>query len=326
MFFQKRTNHQSFVESTSGGKYAFYFFLLDIFMFCLTVCFVIIAIQFVFGGSKVQTIMQTSDQANNLGTEPALSGGKIILKDDFYGTIWYPALKNVPVNSYNPSGFSLDSKNFMTYKENGKQKSVLGIDVSEYQGDIDWNKIKAQGIQFAMIRVGGRGYGNGQIYEDKNFKKNIEAAEKVGLKVGIYFLSQAVSADEAKEEANFVLDSIKNYNIIYPVALDWEIIANETARTDNVAPQGLTDIAKTFCNTIKASGYKPIIYLSTKLAVLKYDLSQVTDLPLWIAEYDKTPSFYYDFAMWQYSSTAKVDGIQGNVDLDISMVDYSKKK
>ena len=135
-----------------------------------------------------------------------------------------PVLEGVAVNSYVSDGFSVNDRGWLTYEQDGKQ-AAIGIDVSAYQGEIDWQQVADSGVEFAMIRLGYRGYSQGVIMPDKNFEQNLRGALDAGLEVGVYFFSQAVSVWEAEEEAQYVLDAIQGYDVTYPVAFDWEFIA-----------------------------------------------------------------------------------------------------
>ena len=174
-----------------------------------------------------------------------------------------------------------------------------------------------------MIRIGGRGYGNGQLYEDTNFEENIEGALDAGLDVGVYFFSQAISVEEAREEAAYLLERIAPYDITYPVVFDWEVIGKSNARADNLDTDTLGACANAFCEAVAAAGYEPMIYVSLNTGYLKYDLRQIDQYDLWLAEYDDAPTFYYNFQMWQYTSSGTVAGIDGDVDLNLSFVHYA---
>lgn len=254
--------------------------------------------------------------------ETVASGEKVSLKDHSIGEIWLPALEGVPKNTYEDDGFVSDQR-FKYYRENDKNISTCGIDVSTFQGDINWEKVKADGVDFVMVRSGGRGYTNGEIYEDDKFISNVKGAKKAGLKVGAYFFSQAINEKEAKEEAEFILNQVKDLDLDYPIAFDWEVIGSKEARTDDISPQALTDSAKAFCNVIKENNYTPMIYISSRLGYYKYDLSQLADISLWYVEYHAfVPSFYYNFDIWQYSESGTVDGIEGSVDLNIGFKEF----
>lgn len=233
-----------------------------------------------------------------------------------------PTYNDVSVNPFDPAFFTKDENGRMVYAD-GSVKTYTGIDVSVFQGDIDWEKVKADGIDFVMLRAGYRGYGpKGKIGIDENFRKNAEEASKAGLKLGAYFFSQAINEKEAVEEAEFLLDTIKGTDITFPVAFDWEVIDYATARTDNMTSDMITKCAIAFCDTVSAAGYQPLIYFNCELGYFSYDLSKVGELHFWLAEYSEIPSFYYDYKMLQYSKTGKVDGINGDVDMNILFFDY----
>ena len=162
-----------------------------------------------------------------------LSGKKILLEDGTYGEIWIPVLENVPAFSKNID--QLKSRNGRKfYVEDSKITSLLGVDVSVHQDNIDWTKVKESGIDFAMVRLGYRGYGTGEAQLDENYAENIQGARDAGLDAGVYFFSQAITAEEAVEEANLVIESLDGLDVNYPVVYDWEIIYDDTARTDNI--------------------------------------------------------------------------------------------
>ena len=143
----------------------------------------------------------------------------------------------------------------------------------------------------------------------------------------MYFFSQALDADEAHEEARFVLDKIRGYDITFPVVFDWETIGSETARTNNIKTEKLCEAANVFCNTVAEAGYIPMVYCNQNVSLLYYELSRIQAFDFWYAEYKDQPTFYYDFDIWQYGSTAKLDGVpDAFIDVNISFVDYSQRK
>ena len=194
-----------------------------------------------------------------------------------------------------------------------------GVDVSSFQGDIDWKAVADDGIDFAIIRVAFRGYGvSGSLYIDDKGETNIKGALRAGLEVGVYIYSQAITVEEAIEEAEFVLDIIDGYDITGPVVFDWENDPGVGMRTDNLDGKTLTDCAVMFCKTIKKAGYTPAVYFNLTDAYERYDLDKIKDYVLWFAQHEGTyPNFYYAYNIWQYSDSGKVDGIDGNVDLNI---------
>lgn len=251
-----------------------------------------------------------------------LDGKKIILSDSTYGEIFLPVYEDVPACSLDMDSI-ITRNGYSFYKENGEITSIPGIDVSTHQGTIDWEQVKAAGIEFAMIRVGYRTYGGGEIKFDESFTENLAGAQAAGIKTGVYFFSQAISTDEAIEEADAVIDAIAPYDVTYPVVYDWEIIYDDDARTDSVSVDVLTDSCIAFCERVKSAGYTPMIYQNKRTTLFKLDLPRLQDYDFWLAEYGDEPTYYYDYQMWQYSSTGTIPGISGDVDLNISFKDYS---
>lgn len=237
--------------------------------------------------------------------------------------VYINAIPGMARNPYDDNNFYTNKNGFIEYKHDGKNISTVGIDVSYAQGDIDWAKVKKAGVDFAMIRCGGRGYGTkGILYTDEKFKQNIEGATSAGIKVGVYFYSQAITAKEAKEEADYTLKLIKDYNIQYPVAYDWEHYENEEARTDELDRETLTNCAKAYCSEIEKSGYTPVIYANRSLLYYEYDLAKINNYEVWLASYEDLPDYYYEFGMWQYSTDGTINGIEGTVDLNVCMYKY----
>ena len=225
--------------------------------------------------------------------------------------------EEIPENTYDPSCFYMDG-GFLRY-ESDTITSQVGIDVSAHQQEIDWQRVADSGVQFVILRVGYRGYTEGAIQEDAYFTQNLEGAIDAGLDVGVYFFSQAIDEQEAREEARFVLDKIRGYALTGPVVFDWEALGKSEARTYGLDTDTLCRCALAFCELVEEAGYTPMIYLTSYAGYVKYDLSRVMDYPFWFAEYDKAaPTFYYHFQMWQYTSKGKVDGIEGRVDMNIT--------
>jgi len=236
-----------------------------------------------------------------------------------------PAFTQVGISQYDPACFaSTDGR--VTYTQEG-QTVLAGVDVSFYQEDIDWHQVKASGIDFAIIRVGFRGYGpSGLMAEDSCFRRNIAGALEAGLQVGVYFFSQAVNVWEAREEANFVLDAIRGYDVTFPVVFDWERITNNaSARTNGLPGSTMTLCAQAFCDAVAQAGYTPVIYFNQDAGYLDYDLDLLKDYDFWLAEYRSVPTFYYHFDLWQYTAKGRVPGIEGDVDLNLCFTDYGKK-
>lgn len=197
--------------------------------------------------------------------------------------------------------------------------SVLGIDVSEWQGEIDWQQVKAAGVEFAMIRVGWRGSEQGVLIEDTCARANYAGAAAAGIKVGAYFFSQAISVDEAVEEAKYLLNIIQDWNVEMPVVYDWEFISADS-RTGAMDARTLTQCAKAFCNTVAAAGYKPMLYFNKDLSFERLYLRELTEYDFWLAHYDTVLNYPYKVDMWQYTETGAVPGISGNVDINLQFL------
>lgn len=213
----------------------------------------------------------------------------------------------------------------MKYYSEGKQVSYVGADISKFQDYIDFSMAKQAGLNFVMVRVGARGYSSGQLVMDDYFKDNVERALEAGLQVGVYFFSQAVTPEEAAEEADLVLESIKDYRITYPVAFYMDEIAGDTSRIDRLTREEKTEIAKTFLSKIEGAGYLPMLYGDKEWLIKQVDLSKLTGYEIWLSQFTAVPDYPYKFSMWQYSVTGSVDGIAGYTNLNISFVDYSEK-
>lgn len=204
------------------------------------------------------------------------------------------------------------------YLENGEVISHRGIDVSKHQGSIDWNLVAQDGVEFAFIRVGNRGYGeSGKLMSDDCFEDNIKGALAAGIKVGVYFYSQAVNETEVLEEANFVLEKIAPYQVECPVVFDVEKVS-AGGRMNNITVEERTHLTKVFCDTIKNAGYRPMIYHNTEMGALMLDIGQLEEYDKWFAAYTDTLYYPYEYKVWQYSATGRVPGIQKDVDLNIS--------
>ena len=230
-------------------------------------------------------------------------------------------LENVPRNTYDFSKLHTDEQTgFKTYEdeENGVT-SRIGIDVSEFQGeDIDWKQVRESGIEFVIIRLGYRAYGEtGELVLDDMFDRNMQGALDAGLDVGVYFFSQAITPGEAVEEAEFVLEHVRGYEIDGPIVYDTEEIKGDTARTDNNTRQEFTNYCKVFCDTIEQAGYDPMIYANMKWMAFTLDMEQLADYDFWYADYHDVPQCPYDYEIWRYSETGAVPGINANVDLNV---------
>ncbi len=196
---------------------------------------------------------------------------------------------------------------------------TMGIDVSKHNGSIDWNAVKNAGVDYAIIRCGYRGSATGVLVEDQMFRKNIQGAQAAGIKVGIYFFSQAVNDREALEEASLTLDLIRKYKITYPVFMDVEA-AN--GRADGMDAASRTQVIRTFCETIRGGGYTAGVYANKTWLGSKMNVGSLGSYRIWLAQYASVPTYGGRYEMWQYSSTGRIAGIPQPVDLNISYMSY----
>jgi GH25 family lysozyme M1 (1,4-beta-N-acetylmuramidase) len=230
----------------------------------------------------------------------------------------------LPANTYAAEDF-VQAGGFLTYAGDGP--GYIGVDVSSYQGQIDWAAVAEAGVEFAVIRAGYRGYTEGGLHEDVCFRQNMDGALSAGLEVGVYFFSQAVTEAEAEEEAQFLLELLDGYDLTYPVVFDWERQSADTSRTRDTDGQTQTACAAAFCRTIQAAGYLPMVYFSPSKGYDELDLEQLSAWPFWLAHYTEgwsATTFQYHFAVWQYAKDGQVDGIEGQVDLDLCLTDFSQ--
>ena len=238
---------------------------------------------------------------------------------------FFPISDELVHNTYDLEQFTLDDNQIMAYYENGEKISHKGIDVSRYQGSIDWGKVAQDDVEYAFIRLGIRGYTEGAIQEDETFEDNIKGARRNNIDVGVYFFTQATSVEEAEEEARYVLEMIEPYKVDYPVVIDVEAVSNANARTRNLTKEERTQYCIAFCEIIKNAGYTPMIYGNLKTFMLMLDLERLEDYDKWFAYYDEQFYFPYDFKVWQYTDAGKVNGINTDVDLNISFEDLSNE-
>ncbi len=205
-----------------------------------------------------------------------------------------------------------------------REDAVFGIDVSRWNEAIDWTKVKDAGVGYAIIRVGYRGSVTGSLVEDYYFKKNIEGAIQAGIPVGVYFFTQAIDQVEAVEEASMVLELCKDYKLTYPIFIDTEGAGGE-GRADGLDVKTRTAVCEAFCETIRNSGHQAGIYASKNWYNNKLDTSRLPDnIVIWLAEYSDAPTYDKKYHMWQYSSSGRIVGIEGRVDLNLSFLEMEE--
>lgn len=230
---------------------------------------------------------------------------------------WIAPEDAVPASTLTQADFSADGG--VVRYGGTRYRAVQGVDVSYYQGEIDWAAVAASGVEFAFIRAGYRGYTHGDVIADERFRENAQGALDAGLRIGLYFFSQAVTAEEAEIEAQWLLDAAEGLDVTLPLMFDWEPIGGETGaiRTDGMTGAEITACAKAFCGVIAGAGYAPGVYFSRWQGYYDYDLSQLTDYAFWVSGTGAWDDFYYAHTFWQYSFSGTVDGIPTAVDRNI---------
>jgi lysozyme len=283
--------------------------LLPIFVAIL----VLVTLWFNIQGCIFRSSQQIEEEAGSSKTEEET----ITVYGDYI-----PVDTSVDKNEYDPALFSKSDDGRITYNS---ETAKSGVDVSSYQGDIDWAQVSESGMDFAIIRMGYRGYGSGSLNTDEMFHTNVTGALESGMDVGVYFFSQAINESEARQEAEYVLEAVKDYDIKYPIVFDWEYITDDDARTDDIPQSVVTDCAIAFCETVKEAGYTPAIYFNVDLGYTEYEIGRIAEYTLWLAEYADIPTFYYEFHIWQYTNSGTVPGISTPADINISFDDYGSQ-
>ena len=260
------------------------------------------------GGKKAEVPAETEDPHK----------GQVYIYDG-NGYVWYTPVDGAEVNPLTKSDF--DYVDDTPIYKGSVYDVKKGIDVSEHQLEIDWEQLKNEDLDYAYIRVGRRGYTEGGIFEDKYFERNLSGAQSIGLETGVYFFSQAINVSEAIEEANWVIDKIKDKNITLPVVFDWEEQKTDDSRTRGLDGKTVTDCAVAFCETIKNAYYVPCVYFYRIPGYYLYDISRLQQFTLWFAlpctpPEVTFPSFYYRINMWQYTNSAMLPGIPVECDLN----------
>lgn len=277
--------------------------------------------------SKEESSEEASSEESSepvIVNDPATDGKHTLVTDSDGDEEWVMISPSLPQNNYVYTNL-VNQSGIMKYYVDGKQVSYTGTDLSKYQEYVDFNKLKKAGVDFVMLRLGARGYTTGQLVLDEFFERNIKSATDAGLMVGVYFFSQAITEEEALEEANFVIDHLQGYEITYPIAYDMEYIPNDASRIDGLTKKDKTAIAKKFMDRVKEAGYHPLLYGKKEWLIKQVDLARLSEYDAWLAQYSDIPDYPYQFTMWQYSASGKLDGISGYADLDICFIDYTEK-
>ena len=237
---------------------------------------------------------------------------------------YYEILKDVKKNDYDFDNCLTNMDGQVSYKDS-KREAVVGVDLSKYNGNVDFSKLKAAGVKFAMLRLGSRGYGSGVITLDDKFVEYAQNAALNGIAIGAYFYSAAINETEAIEEANYIVGAVSGFNVKYPIAIDVEKVSGDTSRTENLTTAQRTAVVKKFCDTVKGFGYNPIIYASRDMLIADLDLNELADYDVWLSDENIPTDYPYRFSLWQYTKKGSVQGVDGNVDLDLSFVRFEEK-
>lgn len=228
-------------------------------------------------------------------------------------------------NPYDALDFQYNSNNYLLCTQ---QDSYPGIDVSQYQKEIDWESVASSGIRFAMVRLGYRGWGKaGKLVEDEYAKQNLTGAQEAGIELGAYFFSQATSIEEVDEEIEFLLEILGDTWLDMPIVLDWEVPytdGSSTPRTASVDGETVTACLLHFCQVMEEKGYEPMVYFNWSQSRTLINLHELEDYPFWLALYQDRMTYPYRVEMWQYTCTGTVPGISGDVDIDVFMPDSRK--
>ena len=274
-------------------------------------------------GQEVQEAGKNTEAASKEGdaAEKETKEPEILHFVDVYQNPYQVEINpNVEKHDYKDEAF-VHNGDRLSYEGDSNYTYRLGVDVSEHQGYVDWQALKDSGFEFAFIRLGYRGYGQeGRICLDREFHRNIQNAQAAGFDVGVYFFAQAVNEEEALEEANFVLQNLEGYTLQLPVVYDPESILDDEARTDNVSGEQFTKNTEVFCSAVADAGYDPMIYANMLWEAFELDLEELSEYPLWYADYEPAPQTQYHFRFWQYTNQGQVPGITGNTDRNIEMV------
>jgi GH25 family lysozyme M1 (1,4-beta-N-acetylmuramidase) len=227
-----------------------------------------------------------------------------------------------PYCPYNESGYIDNADGTISY-EDSRYTSIAGIDVSSHQGEIDWAAVAQDGVAFAFVRLGARGYSAGELNQDEMAMTNLTSARENGLLVGAYVYSQATTPEEAQEEAELALEVLGDFQLDFPVYYDWELDPHPGSRSASMDYSVLTDCALAFCTTIEEGGHEAGIYLYRSLGEDTYDLSRLSDYDFWLSHPSDRPTFNHSFSIWQYTYEGQVDGISTNVDRDLMYISKS---
>lgn len=228
-----------------------------------------------------------------------------------------PINHELKMNSYDDANLNILESGEYQYVVDDQVVSRKGIDVSRFQGKIDWPAVATDGVEFAFIRVANRGYGSGKLVVDETFDANMKGALDAGIHVGVYIFSQAITEDEIREEFQLVMDKVEPYGVKCPIVFDVEKTADSSGRMNQLTLEERTNLTLLFCQLVEEAGYKPIVYHNLEMGALMIDVETLENYDKWFAYYNDDMYYPYDYKIWQYTDNGRVNGISGDVDLNI---------
>ena len=266
---------------------------------------------------------QKEEEAQN---DPATDGKHTLITNRDGSEEWVLISPYLTKNTFDFTKME-DKAGLKRYMENGRKTSYVGVDISKHTGKVYFPSLKAAGVDYVMIRLGSRGYSTGQITLDENFKENIEGAIEAQLDVGVYFYSQAISQDEAVQEANFVVQNLEPYRgkVKYPIAFNMGFVSNDKSRIEGLSREDKTAVTVSSLDAVRAAGYVPMVYGDKEWLIKEVDLTKLQDYDVWLSQEEEIPDYPYRYAMWQYNTDGVLNGIDGGADLNICFVNYSER-
>lgn len=276
-------------------------------------------------GLLAAVVLSLRDRRSQPEPEADPRAGQVYVNDGA-NMVWLTPHEGFPVSALPQEDFRRDENEDGTPGQRVRYIGAdyatrWGVDVSNYQGAIDWAALKAQGVEFAYLRIGLRGYGEaGTLYPDRSFVRYYEGAQAAGIDVGVYMFSQAATPLEAAEEALYVQQLLDGRELQLPVYYDWEPVLQEDSRTLDSSRLLLTAQARVFCELMERAGYDAGVYMNRQQGYYRYDLKLLSSYKLWIADYGDWPDFYYRFDVWQYAADGRLDGVSEILDLNVEFV------
>lgn len=237
---------------------------------------------------------------------------------------WIMINAYIEKNTYDEIGFIYEEP-VMKYFQNGAKQSQLGAVLKDSCGNVNFELLRKAGVEFVMIRAGYRGYESGIISPDEMFDTYVQGATDAGLKIGVYFESQAVTEEEAAQEADYTINLIFERNITFPVVFKSGLVPNATSRVEYLTKSQISQLGNTFCERVAQAGYKPAVYGDKYWLLRKMDLTQLGAYDVWLSQEGEKPDYPYEFSMWQYDNAVEIGGIDAEIPLCISFVDYSQR-